>query len=355
MPGFSARSGRLRLAAGLLVSLALAAGGLPVAAQSGEPRSFTLSPLFPLTQGLVPYADPAPPRLGRGELLVSSAAVWTNSLRWDEGLQWPGYSLIVDGEGLVEKSSLGLGLGGGFYAQAYFEEAALFPGIMDPALSAFHHLFGFANQWRDYLLPNRLDIEVRTPSGLLFSRSASLLGPQSAGLGLGWNPGPGLPSLNLQIKLPLPAPEPWIFGGAPGFALSSAYSLSLPPWEGGLALGLAYQGTPDAAAAIATRTWLPQASARLFVDLGPGFALGAVAAAMLSPYAVEEWYLGGLVGNLWVGANWRLGPELELEAALIEELASWASVEVGFQTGLRWNLGGAGGRPDAAGTGLRQP
>ena len=299
--------------------------------------SFAISPLFPLTQGLAPYADPAPPRLDSGELAIASALTWTNSLRVDDGNRWPGYSLMVDGETLVSHSSLALGIGSGLVLGMWYEASAIFPGIMDPVLAAFHHDFGFANQWRDSVPPNLLDIEVATPAGSLASLRDSGLGLDSLGFGLGWNQTLGLiPSLNMKIKVPVAAPSPWIFGALPSVELSSAWEFSWAFIDGGVALGLAWQDFPSAFDVIPHREWLPQASSRIFIALSPGLSLGAEAAAMASPYAIDEWYLGGIVGNVWAGISARLTPRLRLEAAIIEELASWASVEVGLQLGITW-------------------
>ena len=312
--------------------------GLNLACVGAESSpSFTISPLFPLTQGLAPYADPAPPRLAPGEMAIASALTWTNTLRVDDGSRWPGYSLIVDGETLVNHSSVAVGLGSGLTIGMWYEASVIFPGIMDPALSAFHHAFGFANQWRDNVPPNQLTIEVASPAGSLASVNDPGYGLDSLGVALDWNPDlRPIPTFGLKVKIPVASPAPSIFGTLPALEFSSAWETSWACLDGGLAVGLAWQGFPGAFSAIPHREWLPQASSRLFITITPALSLGAEAGAMASPYAIDEWYLGGIVGNVWAGLSARLSPSLRLETAIIEELASWASVEVGFQVGLKW-------------------
>jgi len=300
--------------------------------------SFSISPLFPITQGLAPYADPSPPRLAKGEMRVSSALTWTNSLRVDDGNKWPGYALIVDGETLVNRSSMAVGIGSGLALGMWYEASAIFPGFMDPAISAFHHAFDFANQWRDSVPPNLLDIWVVTPAGTLTDLNEAGLGLDSLGFGMGWNVSRDwLPSLDLKVKVPVSSPSPWIFGNLPSVEFSSAWAFSWRWIDWKAALGLAWQAFPSTFSAIPHREWLPQASSSLFLTIAPGLSLGAEAAAMASPYAIDEWYLGGLVGNVWAGMSAQLSPSLRIDTAIIEELASWASIEVGFQAGLTWN------------------
>ncbi len=262
--------------------------------------SFSISSLFPITQGLAPYADPAPPRLAKGEMAVSSALTWTNSLRVNDGNSWPGYALIVDGETMVNRSSMAIGLGSGLVLGTWFEAGAIFPGFMDPAISSFHHAFGFVNQWRDTVPPNLLDIWIVTPAGTIADLHDSSLGLDSLGFGLGWNLSKGwLPSLELKVKVPVSSPSSWVFGNQPSVEISTAWALSWSRIDWRTALGLAWQAFPSAFSAIPHREWLPQASSSLFFTITPGLSLGAEAAAMASPYAIDEWYLGGIVGNVW--------------------------------------------------------
>ena len=332
--------GRVAAGLGWILCLSFLSGIAAVRASAESLPSFTISPLFPLTQGLAPYADPAPPFLKRGEMSIASALTWTNTLRVDDGSSWPGYSLIVDGETLVYHSSLSMGLGSNVTMGLWYEASAIFPGIMDPALSAFHHALGFANQWRDFVPPNLLSIEVLSPAGVLANVHDSGFGLDSLGAGLDWKSTfPFVPSLGLKVKVPVPSPAPFLFGALPAIELTSAWEASWERLDGGLALGMAWQAFPSPFDAIPHREWLPQASARLFITLTPALSIGGEAAATESPYAIDEWYLGGIVGNVWAGLSARLTPSLRLETAVIEELASWASIEVGFQAGLRWNGG----------------
>ena len=328
-------AGRKRsLAPRILATLLVLAGMGRVWADAD--LGFTISPLFPITQGMVPYADPSPRKLAKGEIEVSSALTWTNSLRLDDGSRWPGYSLIVDGETLVSRSALSAGLGGGFVLGAWCEGSALFPGIMDGGLSAFHHLFHFANQWRDEVPPDRLDIRVSTPAGLLMSVSEPEFAWDSFGLRIDWSPPRrGLPTLVAMLKIPLAREAPWLFESEMGASFGASCSLSWRRLELGMAAGLAWQPHASTLDSLPMRDFLPQTSAKLFFAVAPGLSLGAEGALMLSPFAVDEWYLGGIVGNLWMGSSIKLGKSMNLEAAIIEELASWASIEVGFQVGLR--------------------
>lgn len=305
----------------------------PLSAES--PHSFSTAVLFPLTQGMVPYAVPPRQELAAGERLVSWSAVWTNSLRYDGGWSWPGFALIVDGETLVGKREFRLGLGAGASLEAWIEGSSLFAGVMDPFLSDFHHFFGLPNQWRDEVPPNRLSVRVAVPGGMLEAIADPRNAVDSAGLGFEWRPLPEpFPALTLRVKPPLSAPAPWLLSDAWGASLSAGESFARGPFDGGLAVGIAWQDRPDIPAGLETRSWLPQAGARLFYSPLRGLAVGVEAAAMASPFAVAEMYLGGVVGNLWIGANFDLSPGLRLETAVIEELASWASIEVGFQFGV---------------------
>lgn len=145
-----------------------------------------------------------------------------------------------------------------------------------------------------------------------------------------------LPDFEAMVKVPVSAPAPWMFAGLPAIELSSSYGFSWRFIEASAAVGLAWQDLPSGLEGVPLQAWLPQASARLFLDLTPDFSVGAVAAAEQSPFAIDEWYLGGIVSNVWFGASSVLAPGLRLETAMIEELLSWASIEVGFQAGLEW-------------------
>ena len=82
-----------------------------------------------------------------------------------------------------------------------------------------------------------------------------------------------------------------------------------------------------------------QAGFRVFYAPSRSLVLGIEAAASSSPFTLRLQYLDGIAGNSWFGGKARLGQGLVLEAAMIEELASWASIEVAFQVGLSWEYG----------------
>jgi hypothetical protein len=68
----------------------------------------------------------------------------------------------------------------------------------------------------------------------------------------------------------------------------------------------------------------------------PSLSLGIEAVVSQSPIATSELYLGGSAGNLWIGAKGSIGRHWVVAAALVEELLSWASIEVGLSLGLEY-------------------
>ncbi|MEI6875443.1 MAG: DUF3187 family protein [Spirochaetota bacterium] len=330
MKGFRARKASLSFCV-------LAAILAPVASVSEEQDGFSTMPLFPLTQGLAPYANSSGSILKPGQLSLDSALVWTNTLRYDDGSEYPGYALIVDGESLVEHLNFRAGIGHGLELEAWLEGSQLFAGYFDTLIEGFHLAFGFPNQARADFPSNKLEILVDTPAGPALDVTSPRAGLTSWGLGISAVPLPGLPlSLGVKLKLPAPVVSPWFLTGAT--ALSSALTWH-QEWrfiESAFSVGAAWQADSGMSQFVPLRSILLQGGARLFFRTGESILLGVEAAGSQSPYLVDEMYLGGIVGNLWIGGKVRISEELSLSVALIEELASWASIEVGLSFGLTW-------------------
>ncbi|MEI6387461.1 MAG: hypothetical protein WCQ50_12545 [Spirochaetota bacterium] len=314
----------------------------PLASQEGNlsDRGFTLAALFPLTQGLAPWAAMPSVLLPSGELRISSTAWWSNTLRYDDGSQYPYCYLLADGEELVGRLALSLGLGQGFELESWVEGAAAGGGVMDAALSGFHKAFGFPNQARDMFPDNQLSFLIVGPRGIIMDVATPFSGLTSLGAGLLWRLPLDLPiTAAIRATYPLQAPDPWVL------VRSSAVEGALA-WHGesgrffwSLSSGVAWQDPSKAPAAFLAQDLIAQAGFRLFYEPIPSLAVGVEAAASSSPFTLKVEYLDGIAGNSWFGGKARLGQGLVLEAAIIEELASWASIEVGFQIGLSWEYG----------------
>ena len=300
--------------------------------------SFTVTALFPLTQGLAPYPNRAGAILPQGSYIVSSSSVWTNTLRTDTYDDYPGYALIVDGESLVQNLGVRAGLGRGLELEAWLQGTLLYPGFFDDEIAAFHKLFGFANQARDSVPPNHLTIKVSTPYGTLVDTSSTTSAITSSGFGLAWSLPLPLPLVSsLRLKFPFAGGPPWLLSGSPALEAALGYSGGLGRFSWNLDTGLAWQGGDVALGDFPHRDILIQGGGRLFCLLRPDLGFGIEAAGSASPFATEERYLGGIAGNLWMGLRARISRSWTMEIALVEELASWASIEVGIQAGFSWN------------------
>lgn len=299
---------------------------------------FKVTALFPLTQGLAPYPNRPGTVLPRGSYSVSSSFVWTNTLRTDASGEFPGYALIVDGESLVQNLGVRAGLGRGLELEAWLQGTLLYPGFFDDEIAAFHKLFGFANQSRDSVPPNQLSIKVSTPYGTLVDTTATRSAITSSGLGLAWSLPFQLPLVSsLRFKIPIPGGPPWLLSGSPALEASLGYSAAYGRLSWNWDAGLAWQGGDAALGDFPRRDILIQGGGRLFYLPTPDLGIGIEAAGSASPFATEERYLGGMAGNLWMGLRARITRSWTLEVALIEELASWASIEVGIQAGFSWH------------------
>jgi hypothetical protein len=327
---------------GLVLTCSLLALCLDAEAVLPDPLSggFSLTPLFPILQGLAPYPKAASALPVPGRYSLASALVLANTFRYDDGSRTPYYSVILDGESLVQRVELRAGIGEGLALESWIEWTRLGAGGLDGVLSAFHRAFGFPNMARDLFPDNRLEMLVVTPSGTFMDVSSEGTAFTSAGFGLEFapfSPGrqPGLLAA-VRVKVPTVAAPPWLLSERLALEASLGWAGRVEFFEASLSVGLAWQDPFPERAGLAAQAWLLQGGASLFFHLNPDLKIGVEAAASSSPYGTVERYLGSASGNLWIGGKARLDEAWSFEAALIEELLSWASIEVGFQAGLTY-------------------
>jgi hypothetical protein len=296
-----------------------------------------VTPLFPLTLGLAPYARDWVQVLPNGSYSLSTTGVWSNTLRYDPDGYLTGLTLIVDGESYDQLTSFRLGMGAGMELSAWLGTNLLFNGILDGPISWFHRAFGFANQARDDFADNRIQIRVVTPKGVLLDVRSPAAGISSWGLGFSWIPPLDLPlAFNFRIKAPAPHSAHIIFADQPALESSLAWNPSRSPLDIGLAIGIAFQGNEPVQTLFASRQLLLQGSGHIFFIPKPSLYLGVEAVTTQSPILTDELYLGGLASNIWIGGKYSIGRHWVAEAALIEEFFSWASIEVGLSFGLEY-------------------
>jgi hypothetical protein len=332
----------LALRNGFLVALLALVWLEPLTSQDGNltDRGFTLTALFPLTQGLAPWASLPAVLLAPGELRISSTAWWSNTLRYDDGSDYPNCFLVADGEELVGRFALSIGLGQGFEFESWAEGAAVGGGIMDGALSGFHKAFGFPNQARDMIPDNQLRFFIKGPMGVIMDVETPLAGLTSLGAGLLWHVPVDLPmTAAIRATYPLPAADPWVLARSSAIEGALACHGQAGRFSWSLSSGVAWQDPSKAPTEFLAQGPIAQAGFRVFYAPSRSLVLGIEAAASSSPFTLRLQYLDGIAGNSWFGGKARLGQGLVLEAAMIEELASWASIEVAFQVGLSWEYG----------------
>jgi len=329
--------GGSRLFLALLLALGTSAG-LTLGAEDLAGSGFSAMPLFPLTMGMAPYPEAGSGLLEPGRFRLNSSLTWANTLRVEDGFRLPGYLLTIDAETLSLRQSFEIGIVQGLEFGTWVEGAALFGGILDGPLSWFHHIFGFANQWRDYVAPGRVLVSVSTPGGSLPELSETSAGLHAIGFSLRCAPLRSLPlAAELWVKLPPPLGLPLPLTSEPAWGLSLGSELHIEDLSAAFGAGIAWEQASSRRDLVPPRSLLIQGRARVFYQPAPWLALGVEAAGSGSPYDTVERYLGGLAGNLWFGGKFLVAKNWILELALVEELASWASVEVGFQAGFSWS------------------
>lgn len=325
----------------LLVIQALSLSSILTAQTSGAEASvlarFQTWTWFPLTTGTLPRVNADTVLTPAGKWQVGWLSNYGNIYRFDNGVRLPNFFVMADAEGSNHVLTLRYGLLPGLEVRGWLEGLQLYGGFLDPLLAGFHTTFGFANQGREARPDNQMQIMVRRNSQVMLDLRTAQAGLSSSGLSLTWKPVADWPLwLSARGKLPVPAPTGFLFSGLAAAGVGAHTNWTWEFLEGGFDLGWSWQ---DHSGLVQLVPWRPgqwEGGARLFWHVDSGLALGLEGAYSQSPFDTIEDYLGLGSGNLWLGARWRLGPDLILETALQEELFTWAALEVSFQTGLIW-------------------
>lgn len=307
----------------LLGLLALAA---PVWAEWGlldQPQT------FPWSVGLAPSALEGPPST-QDALRFRVSELWLNTHRqFGEGASM---AQLVDMEAWSTTASALWSPRPGWELRGQGQFLTTGPGILDPALNAFHSALGLPNQGREGLPSNQVRNYIE---GVLDRRHPQSGLTQSSVLSR-WISGPW--SSFVWVKPPVAARSGWgwshRWGSGAGFG-----------WGDRWPLGAGYQLRTGAVGALVwvqeddslgpTSPWSYQVGGYALVEASWGPRLVGQGVWTKVP-RVGEGYLPQGAGLLTVGVQWPLDEHWAFELALAEEFLTWATLEVGFQSAVVW-------------------
>ena len=289
---------------------------------------------FPWTVGLTPSALEEAGGLPAGKLRLQTSILWFNTFRqW--GLE-PEVEQRVDMEGLLPTVSAAWSPVEGWEVRAQIQGWILGGGFMDGFLDSFHGLLRSPGQGRDAVANNQFedllagDFDLKTPASGLTQFSLGLRGFFGPWSWWTW------------VKPPLPqASLDWGWTKSWGGGSSVGWGDRWPGLWGEWELGY---GTEISLITISNDTAFPGQSSSWTFQWGGYVTMGishegrflVQGNSTLVPRQGTG-YLSQSAGLLTMGWQSPITKNWAWEAAVTEEFMTWATMEVGFQTGIIWN------------------
>jgi hypothetical protein len=329
-----------------------------LAESRGPLRTVTAHPM--LLPFLVPSPEPAT-GLPPGSLEVAIRATYGNAFHFDPFLLYPDLYAVIDMEVMKLSLEVNLGLPAGFTAGLGIPFVAQYGGFADPAIEAFHSLFGFPNSDRDRVRHNHYAFR-------LVRSGVEMVTSTDPGVSLGdllvrlkWSVVGGIDgvlSVALQAALKIPTGSLERFASSGALDAAAGVLLSWPFAGFEVDAGLTYLrlGTPRWPTVLG---FDPDAFA-FFCDLQKAVTRQLTVAAQVQgitpPYESRDRWIGAVCGSISVGFEVYVSPSTVLQFYVAEELPSRGALDIaaGFASITRVRRLSAGPHP-AHGQGARPP
>lgn len=287
---------------------------------------------FPWSAGLSPSSLEESGGLSPGSWRLRTSTLWFNTFRvYGTGGT---ATQLVDMEAWATTVSAAWSPAPGWELRGQAQGWVVGSGILDPFLSGFHSVFGFADQGRSLVRSNGYrvyladEVDDRNPGAGLVQASS----------GVRWFSGSW--SASAWTKVPVPAHREWSWSDRWGAGLAGGWGDRWPWPEGRLQFRA---GGNTALVLVQPDPHLGAPTGLVTVQTGFYAGIEAYSGVRLLSQGVwtkvprrGEGYLSMAEGLLTIGLQWPLGRTVLLELGVAEEFFTWATMEVGLQAGLVW-------------------
>ncbi len=281
--------------------------------------------------------------LGAKIVRITIADGYANTFRWDLGLLIEGFIIDTDLEinhvsvdidyGVVRHIDLG----------ASFSYTVQYGGVLDPLLQAYHKLFGFRNQDREYVEDNRFRLYVENENGVWIDLSEPVYGFGDITLKGKIN------IFNLReygfylavqpaVKIPVGNRSALLSSGKTDFALNLLAEKLLYKFVLYLNCGWMHLGKPDDLSIFGFNCELFSYAFAVEWILSRAWSLYAQIDGNTSPYSSEHKWLDKHSSTINLGFKTRLSDKYLLQISFAEEFFSFATTDISLQAALSYKF-----------------